>query len=350
MIINGKYDFIYAYKESIYQTIYCKINNKAIAEDILQDTFVKIISALDNGFYIEEGKFSGWANTIAVHTCFDHFRKLNKLKTVPFADFRSYDISDEDVNEKEEQETLKFINKMVVKLPFEQQEILALRYNDGLSFKDIAKIKKFSINTGTGRMRYAISNLKKMLLILLITLFTGGCMPRQTFTPIAGRNNVTGGTDSAKWVMNSENDIRRFYVEYGRDTFHFKTLSPAIKPGKLIYTYPLPDSSGFVRIRADGTQDFYTQPLLHKTNTSTITSPVYKSTSLTWTVTAEKSVSYYLIEKSLDGKTWSQTTKVTAKGKPGVYSYRLSRTTKKYTYRITAVFKDGTKGQVLIFK
>lgn len=183
-----------------------------------------------------------------------------------------------------------------------------------------------------------------------ILLFLTACTStRLDFTATANKNSVVAGSDSAKFFTGDESAVKKYLVEYGRDTLHYKTIGTVL-PGKNIYTYQLPDSTGFVRIHSTGPVDFYTRTILHRTNKVSITNATYSATSLKWTVTSEKNVGSYLIEKSSDGKTWSKTTTVSDKGNPGTYTYRYSKTTKKYSYRLTPIYNDGTKGITTSFK
>ena len=189
--------------------------------------------------------------------------------------------------------------------------------------------------------------MKKVLIILI--LISCKATQQQTFTTSAARS-LTSGSDSVKWFTGNESAVKQYLVEYGKDTFHFSTIG-IIQPGKNVYSFPIPDSSGFIRIHASGFADFFTPPKLHRTVTNyvTITNALYASTSLKWTVSNEKNVSSYLIEKSSDGKNWSKTTSIPDKGN-GTYTYRYSRTIRQYIYRISPVFNDGTKGTATSFK
>lgn len=183
---------------------------------------------------------------------------------------------------------------------------------------------------------------------ILLFLFSCKASNELTFVATASRN-VIAAIDSAKFSTGNEAAVKRYLVEYGTDTLHYTTIG-TITPGKNSYTYPVPDQyNGWIRIHSIGDTEFVTKPVLHKTNSVTITSAIYSTTSLKWTVSAEKNVSSYLIEKSADNKIWSKTTQVTDKGN-GAYTYRYSKTTKKYTYRLTVIFKDGTKSTSTTFK
>lgn len=161
------------HKRKIFSSIYVIIKDRALAEDIFQDTFVKVIQNLKRNQYCEEGKFLPWVLRIARNLIIDHFRKNKKLPTVPVyvnEDGEEVDvfstIPSTDDGFKSEAENSKFrkkIRNMVGQLPDEQKEVVIMRMYYDMSFKEIADFCNVSINTSLGRMRYALINLKKMI-------------------------------------------------------------------------------------------------------------------------------------------------------------------------------------------
>ena len=142
-------------------------NNRQLAEDIFQETFVKAIITIQNGNYTENGKFANWLFRIARNLVIDHFRHENTEGTVSTDD--TYDIlnrkefSDDTVEDAMvELQTRDDIRRLVRSLPKPQREVLVMRYYRNLSFKEIAEKTNVSINTALGRMRYAILNLRRM--------------------------------------------------------------------------------------------------------------------------------------------------------------------------------------------
>ena len=161
------------HKDRIYTFIISKVRNQALAEDIFQDAFFKVIKSLKKGKYNEEGKFLPWVMRIAHNLVIDHFRKTKRMPTT--SNIKSYDddffdifdfISSEDQNseltimEGEQHEQLR---KIVQELPEEQRQVLVMRHYEELSFKEIAEKTGVSINTSLGRMRYALINLRKIM-------------------------------------------------------------------------------------------------------------------------------------------------------------------------------------------
>jgi RNA polymerase sigma factor (sigma-70 family) len=155
------------HKNKIFTSIVLLVHDNYIAEDIFQETFIKVIKTLRNGKYNEEGKFLPWVIRIARNLTIDHFRKSKKMPTITGQDgediFANFKIHQE--NKEEEiirRQTERTVRDMINELPKAQREVLILRHYGDMSFKEISAITGVSINTALGRMRYAISNLRKM--------------------------------------------------------------------------------------------------------------------------------------------------------------------------------------------
>lgn len=157
------------YKNAIYTNIFFTIRNTEVAEDIFQETFIKIFNQLKKGKYQEQGKFLPWAQRIASNLCIDYFRKLKNTKKYLVSNGEEIlsfiSLKDHKSKEKEliQSETADIISKLIEQLPEEQQEVIVLRIYAELSFKEIAKITNVSINTALGRMRYGLQNLRKSI-------------------------------------------------------------------------------------------------------------------------------------------------------------------------------------------
>jgi RNA polymerase sigma-70 factor (ECF subfamily) len=156
------------HKSKIFTSIYLLVKDRSLAEDLFQDTFVKIINTLKKGTYQEEGKFLQWAMRIGRNLVIDHFRKLNKLPVVTDSegnDILSY-ISIAEENREDEiirEQSHDRVRQLIQQLPEEQKEVLILRHYANLSFKEIAEITGVSINTALGRMRYALTNMRRLI-------------------------------------------------------------------------------------------------------------------------------------------------------------------------------------------
>jgi RNA polymerase sigma-70 factor (ECF subfamily) len=145
------------------------VKDSALAEDIFQDVFVKVIHTLKSGNYNEEGKFLPWIMRIAHNLSIDHFRKAKRMPVVQnnndeFDIFRTLKITDDNVEDKMvKDQILKDVKSLIKELPQEQQEVLILRHYADMSFQEIADFTNVSINTALGRMRYALINLRKIV-------------------------------------------------------------------------------------------------------------------------------------------------------------------------------------------
>jgi RNA polymerase sigma-70 factor, ECF subfamily len=166
---------IQRHQSQIFSFLMSKLKNKAIAEDLFQDVFVKVISTMKAGKYKEEGKFLPWVMRISHNIMIDHFRKSNKMKMVR-AIKNGVDESDEfDVltnikeSSKRVDKEMEFtqirgdLKKLIRLLPEDQKEVLIMRHYYKMSFKEISEMTNVSINTALGRMRYALMNLRKMI-------------------------------------------------------------------------------------------------------------------------------------------------------------------------------------------
>lgn len=156
------------HKQKIYTSIYLFVKDQALAEDIFQDVFIKIIDTLRKGKYNHEGKFLQWAMRISYNMCVDHFRRSKRRPK--FSPTETFDILDilavsEDNMEQTiiKSQTHQRIRDLLDQLPPEQREVVVLRHYADLSFKEIASLTRVSINTALGRMRYALINIRKLL-------------------------------------------------------------------------------------------------------------------------------------------------------------------------------------------
>ena len=156
------------HQSKIYGFIYSKVSDRDIADDIFQDTFIKVIRTLKLNSYNEEGKFLPWVMRISHNLIVDHFRKNKKMpmhrETEEFSIFsimtdNSPNIENRIITEQVENDLLRLIEE----LPDDQKEVLQMRIYQDLSFKEIADNTGVSINTALGRMRYALMNLRKVI-------------------------------------------------------------------------------------------------------------------------------------------------------------------------------------------
>jgi RNA polymerase sigma-70 factor (ECF subfamily) len=168
-------ELIRRHKSKIYTSIYLLVKDTYLAEDIFQDAFIKVINTLKAGKYNEEGKFLPWVIRIAHNLVIDHFRKEKRTPLVTNTDgFDIFDVlkfHDESMEDRIiRTQTHQDLKTLIRLLPDEQKEVLIMRHYGELSFKDISEITDVSINTALGRMRYALNNLRKMIITKELSL------------------------------------------------------------------------------------------------------------------------------------------------------------------------------------
>ena len=156
------------HKQRIFSFILSKVLDREIAEDIFQDTFIKVIKTLKRGAYNEEGKFLPWVMRIAHNLIIDHFRRNKRIPTFKNTDeFDIFSVISDNVLNAESQiiksQILDDVRSIINELPEDQKEVLMMRMHKDMSFKEIAENTDVSINTALGRMRYALINLRKLI-------------------------------------------------------------------------------------------------------------------------------------------------------------------------------------------
>ena len=164
------------YQKQVYSYILTLVKDKQLADDVFQDTFVKVIQTIKSKAYKDDGRFVQFAMRIAHNLVIDHFRKENRIPTVESSseDYNYIDnvpITDHSVEQGMIVDQVHSdLHRMIAFLPDEQREVLRMRIFDDMSFKDIADVTNVSINTALGRMRYALINLRKMMVANNMTL------------------------------------------------------------------------------------------------------------------------------------------------------------------------------------
>jgi RNA polymerase sigma-70 factor (ECF subfamily) len=154
------------HKSRIYTTIYLIVKDQYVAEDLLQDTFIKAVDTIKGRRYNDEGKFLPWIIRIAHNLAIDYFRRDKRYPNVVFEDgssvFNTLDFSEDSVESIQiRQETHEQLREMIQRLPDVQKQVLIMRHYEDMSFQEIADATGVSINTALGRMRYALINLRK---------------------------------------------------------------------------------------------------------------------------------------------------------------------------------------------
>ncbi len=157
------------HKNRVFTYILLIVKNEQLAEDIFQDTFIKVINSLKDGKYKDTGRFLSWVIRIAHNLTIDHFRKEKQLNTFSNDDYETDIFNSKKLSENNIEDTIiedqihSDIRKLIEQLPDDQKQVILLRHFGGLSFKEIADQTDVSINTALGRMRYALINLRKLI-------------------------------------------------------------------------------------------------------------------------------------------------------------------------------------------
>jgi len=160
---------LHRHKSRVFTAIYLIVKDRYIAEDLLQETFIKAINTIRGGRYNEEGKFLPWICRIAHNLAIDHFRKEKRYPEIVLEDgsrlLNSMQFAEESVEEKQVlRDTATRLRELIKELPGEQKQVLIMRHYMKMSFQEIAERTGVSINTALGRMRYALINLRKKMI------------------------------------------------------------------------------------------------------------------------------------------------------------------------------------------
>ncbi|HET8859817.1 sigma-70 family RNA polymerase sigma factor [Marivirga sp.] len=161
-------ELVNRHKSRIFTTIYMIVKDQYVAEDLMQEVFIKAIRTLKSGRYNEEGKFLPWILRIAHNLAIDKFRKNKRYPTIVMDDgnsvFETLEFAEgtfEDAQMK--RDVHKSLRKLIQELPEAQKQVLIMRHYMDMSFKEISDQTGVSINTALGRMRYALINLRKKM-------------------------------------------------------------------------------------------------------------------------------------------------------------------------------------------
>lgn len=156
------------YKDSVYGYIFRNVKNADIADDIFQETFVKVITTLNSGRYSENGRFAAWVTRIAHNRIIDYYRQL-KNEGLQSTDATEVNILNrKEFSDSTIEDTLvtlqihKDIRRLICELPKSQRDVVVMRYYKDMSYKEISDLTGVSINTALGRMRYALINLRRL--------------------------------------------------------------------------------------------------------------------------------------------------------------------------------------------
>ena len=156
------------HKDRLFMYIYHSVKNDDVANDIFQDTFVKAITTIKQGRYVENGHFPAWITRIAHNLIIDYYRQVRAENLQSTDDTDTNILNRKDLADVTVEDTLittqihNDVRKLIKALPTSQREVLVMRYYRNMSFKEIADTTGVSINTALGRMRYAILNMRRL--------------------------------------------------------------------------------------------------------------------------------------------------------------------------------------------
>ena len=160
---------IHRHKNKVFAYISLYIRDQALAEDIFQDTFLKVIQSVKTGRYADNGKFISWVMRIAHNLIIDHFRRIKQMNTISNDNYESDLFNSKSFAEDNVEDDMikgqirKDIRNMISHLPDDQREVVILRHYAGLSFKEIAETLKCTLSMALDYMKLALNNLCKMM-------------------------------------------------------------------------------------------------------------------------------------------------------------------------------------------
>ena len=156
------------HKDRIFMYIYHSVKNEDLANDLFQDTFVKAITTIKQGRYVENGHFAAWVSRIAHNLIIDYFRQVKNENLQSTDDDESNILNRKELSQSTIEDDMvasqihNDVRRLIRTLPASQRQVLVMRYYKNMSFKEIADTTGVSINTALGRMRYALINLRKL--------------------------------------------------------------------------------------------------------------------------------------------------------------------------------------------
>lgn len=156
------------YKDRLFSYILYQVRNADVAEDIFQETFVKVVVTIRDGRYTESGKFYSWVTRIAHNLIIDFFRREKGENTISTDETEVDILNNAKLSDRcaqsaiDSEQTFVDLHLLINKLPQEQREVVQMHYFQEMTFKEIAEEKGISINTALGRMRYGLLNMRKM--------------------------------------------------------------------------------------------------------------------------------------------------------------------------------------------
>ena len=156
------------HKDRIFMYIYHSVKNEDLANDLFQDTFVKAITTIKQGRYVENGHFAAWVSRIAHNLIIDYYRQVRNENLQSTDDDETNILNRKELSQSTIEDDMVAsqihtdVRRLIRTLPASQRQVLVMRYYKNMSFKEIADTTGVSINTALGRMRYAILNMRRL--------------------------------------------------------------------------------------------------------------------------------------------------------------------------------------------
>ncbi len=165
---NAMSELVNRTHKKVYTALYLLVKDKYIAEDLMQETYIKALAKIKAGEYANEGKFAAWLARVAHNLCMDYFRVAKRNVKVTLSDGRDiFDYINIGVENTEDKimkvESGKRAKMLLNHIPQEQREVIVMRLYGKMSFAEIAEETGVTLNTALGRMRYALINLRKLV-------------------------------------------------------------------------------------------------------------------------------------------------------------------------------------------
>ena len=188
------------HKNRVFSVIYHIVKDRYVAEDLLQETFIKAFKVIRSGKYNDEGKFLPWICRIGNNLAIDHYRKTRRNPHVTLKDgsrvMNTLEFSEDSIEDlRIAAETHAYLRECIKHLPAEQHRVLIMRHYEELTFQEIADITGVSINTALGRMRYALINIRKLMLKHQIA-YDGNLYPKRP-DPVSVPRDLERGKPAA---------------------------------------------------------------------------------------------------------------------------------------------------------
>jgi RNA polymerase sigma factor (sigma-70 family) len=162
-------ELVYRTQNKVLSTVYYLVRDKDLAQDLVQETYIKAVAKIKEGKYVNDGKLTAWLNRIARNLCMDYFRRTDKHKTVSTANggkniFDFLPLQEDSFEQKViSNQSATRVRGLLEQLPHDQREVITMRIFGEMTFKEIAEETNASLNTCLGRMRYGLLNLRKMI-------------------------------------------------------------------------------------------------------------------------------------------------------------------------------------------